>query len=156
MDRRYFFKTISVLAFASSSAFLMVSYAGRLFYKIPSIYSDDLDVKDKIAFTSSVYPLFSDEHLLDDANVILARKGEWATIQKTFFAYYYGERKNISSDFPFLKIFSSTRGDKSNNNQRFASLSSNKREDIIVEYIHYAKNNTKKSLMHLILQGTLC
>ncbi len=138
MNRRYFLKTASVLTFASGSAFLLMSYAGRLFNgrflsKLPSPYTDDSEVQDKVAFTEAVYPFFSREEFFNDVKVILSKKKEWSIIKQTFFKYYYSEKKSWYSD---LSILSALRPKKV---ERFAALPRSERELAIVEYIRFAE-----------------
>ena len=137
MNRRYFLKTASILTFASSSAFLMMAYMGRLFRKEPSPYADDLQVKDEMAFCHTVYPLFSDEALLEDANAILRKKGEWDAIGRTFFSHYYGQGNKGGKTDSFFS-FSEKKIKETPSKKRFADLPLNERERAIVTYIDVA------------------
>ena len=137
MNRRYFIKTTSILTFASSSAFLMMAYLGRLFRKEPTPYADDLQVKDEMAFCHTVYPLFSDDALLEDAKAILRKKREWDTIGRTFFNHYYGEGKERGKSDAFFSFSEETRKN-SGSKKRFFDLPLNEREQAIVAYIDVA------------------
>ena len=137
MNRRYFLKTASILTFATSSAFLMMAYLGRLFRKDPSPYGDDLQVKDEMAFCHTVYPLFSDDALLADADEILRKKREWETIGRTFFSHYYGQGNKGGKPDAFFSFSKKTATDLGSK-ERFADLPLTERERAIVAYIDVA------------------
>ncbi len=117
MNRRKFLKILSLGSFFTGTSVYLLSRCSWFFNKVPSVYSNNEETLDRLAFIETVYPFLSIDQLSLHINIINRCRKEWKIINNTFFKKLY-----------------------STSNNKFYEYDIQKREILIVDYINNTSN----------------